>query len=34
VKAFSLPPQEKQLMLDTAGVVALGELLAEVATRK
>lgn len=34
VKAFSLPKQEKQLVLDTAGVVALGELLAAVATRK
>ncbi|MFT7537638.1 MAG: hypothetical protein ACI85K_003599 [Hyphomicrobiaceae bacterium] len=34
VKAFSLPKQEKQLVLDTAGVVALGELLAEVAVRK
>jgi hypothetical protein len=34
VKAFDLPAQEKQLVLDTAGVVALGELLAEVAARK
>jgi hypothetical protein len=33
VKAFSLPLQEKQLVIDTAGVVALGELLAEVAAR-
>ena len=28
VKAFDLPAQEKQLVLDTAGIVALGELLA------
>ena len=28
VKAFDLPEQEKKLVLDTAGVVALGELLA------
>jgi hypothetical protein len=28
IKAFDLPPQEKQLVLDTKGVVALGELLA------
>jgi len=30
LKVFDLPPQEKQLVLDTAGVVRLGELLAEV----
>ena len=29
VKAFDLPEQEKKLVLDTAGVVALGELLAK-----
>lgn len=29
IKAFDLPEQEKQLVLDTAGVVALGELMAE-----
>ncbi|MDE0914074.1 MAG: hypothetical protein OSB57_02715 [Planctomycetota bacterium] len=29
VKAFDLPAQEKQLVLDTAGIVALGELLAK-----
>jgi len=29
VKAFDLPPQEKKLVLDTAAVVRLGELLAE-----
>ena len=34
IKAFDLPAQEKQLVLDTAGIVALGELLAEVAVRK
>lgn len=28
VKVFDLPPQEKQLVLDTAGVVALGERMA------
>jgi len=28
VKAFDLPEQEKKIVLDTAGVVALGELLA------
>ena len=28
IKAFDLPPQEKQLVLDTAGVVELGELIA------
>ena len=29
IKAFDLPPQEKKLVLDTRGVVALGEKLAE-----
>jgi len=29
IKAFDLPPQEKKLVLDTSGVVALGEKLAE-----
>jgi hypothetical protein len=29
IKAFALPPQEKNLVLDTAGIVRLGELLAE-----
>lgn len=29
IKAFNLPPQEKQLVIDTAGIVRLGELLAE-----
>jgi len=29
LKAFDLPPQEKKLVLDTAGVVTLGEALAE-----
>jgi hypothetical protein len=29
IKAFDLPPQETQLVLDTAGVVALGEEMAE-----
>jgi len=28
IKAFSLPPQEKQLVISTAGIVELGELLA------
>jgi len=28
VKAFDLPPQKEKLVLDTAGIVALGELLA------
>lgn len=29
IKAFDLPPQSKQLVLDTLGVVRLGELMAE-----
>ena len=29
IKAFGLPPQEKQLVLDTAGIVRLGEIVAE-----
>jgi hypothetical protein len=29
LKAFDLPPQREKLVLDTAGVVKLGELLAE-----
>ena len=29
VKAFDLPPQEKKLVLDTPGVIALGEELAK-----
>lgn len=29
IKAFDLPPQPKQLVIDTAGVVRLGELMAE-----
>jgi hypothetical protein len=29
IKAFDLPPQDKKLVLDTKGVVALGELLAK-----
>jgi hypothetical protein len=29
IKAFDLPEQAKKLVLDTAGVVALGELLAK-----
>ena len=29
IKAFSLPPQEKKLVLDTKGVIALGEALAK-----
>jgi hypothetical protein len=29
IKAFELPPQEKQLVLDTVGIVRLGELIAE-----
>ncbi len=29
IKAFDLPKQEKKLVLDTAGVVRLGELIAE-----
>ena len=33
LKVFDLPPQEKKLVLDTAGVVRLGELLAESVTR-
>ena len=33
VKAMDLPKQAKQLVLDTAGVVALGELLAEAVAR-
>ncbi|MGY8671477.1 MAG: sialate O-acetylesterase [Verrucomicrobiia bacterium] len=28
-KAFNLPPQEKQLVINTAGIIRLGELLAE-----
>lgn len=28
IKAFALPPQEKQLVLNTEGVIALGEALA------
>lgn len=28
LKAFDLPPQKEKLVLDTAGVVQLGELLA------
>jgi hypothetical protein len=31
LKAFELPDQEKQLVLDTAGILRLGELLASVA---
>ena len=30
IKAFDLPEQEKKLVIDTAGVLRLGELLAEV----
>ena len=33
LKAFDLPDQPKKLVLDTAGVVTLGDLLAEVALR-
>ena len=29
IKAFDLPPQQKKLVLDTAGIVRLGELIAE-----
>ena len=29
IKAFDLPPQEKKLVLDTPGVIALGEELAK-----
>jgi hypothetical protein len=29
VRAFDLPPQKKQLVIDTAGIVALGKLLAD-----
>jgi hypothetical protein len=29
IKAFDLPPQKKRLVLDTAGVIALGRLLGE-----
>ena len=29
IKTFRLPKQEKKLVLDTAGIVALGELMAE-----
>jgi hypothetical protein len=29
IKAFNLPPQEKQLVINTAGIIRLGELLAE-----
>ena len=29
LKAFDLPPQEKKLMIDTAGIVRLGEFLAD-----
>ena len=29
IKAFDLPPQEKKLVIDTAGIVRLGEVIAE-----
>ena len=29
IKAFDLPKQEKNLVIDTAGIVRLGELIAE-----
>ena len=29
IKAFDLPRQDKKLVLDTAGIVRLGELIAE-----
>ena len=29
IKAFDLPPQKKKLVLDTAGVVKIGQLLGE-----
>ena len=29
LKAFDLPPQEKKLVIDTAGIVRLGEFLAD-----
>ena len=29
IKAFDLPKQQKQLVLDTAGILRLGELIAE-----
>ena len=29
LKAFDLPPQEKKLVLDTPGIIKLGEVLAE-----
>ena len=29
LKAFDLPPQEKNLVIDTAGIVRLGEFLAD-----
>jgi hypothetical protein len=29
IKAFSLPPQDKKLVIDTVGIVRLGELIAE-----
>jgi hypothetical protein len=29
LKAFDLPPQREKLVLDTAGIVSLGELLAQ-----
>ena len=29
IKAFSLPPQEKKLVLNTAGILRLGELIAK-----
>jgi len=29
IKAFDLPEQEKKLVLDSKGVIALGELMAE-----
>jgi hypothetical protein len=29
IRAFDLPPQEKKLVLDTAGIVRLGKLIAE-----
>ncbi len=30
IKAFDLPPQEKKLVLDTAGIIRLGEIMAKV----
>ena len=29
IKAFDLPAQEKKLVIDTAGIVRLGELIAQ-----